>query len=87
MNVQPAKAATKAEYAGQIIISAPRPATRRLTPSRRNTRAAAILKERRETLECDARELLARETLGEEDLNRLRLTVTGMQAAPAKSGG
>jgi hypothetical protein len=34
-----------------------------------------------------ARELLARETLGEEDLNRLRLTVTGKQAAPAKSGG
>jgi hypothetical protein len=33
MNVRPAKAAAKAEYAGQIIISAPRPATRRLTPS------------------------------------------------------
>ena len=50
-------------------------------------RAAVILKERRETLVRGARELLARETLGEEDLNRLRLTMTGLQAAPAQSGG
>ncbi len=36
-------------------------------------RAAAILKERRETLERGARELLAKETLSEEDLNKLQV--------------
>ncbi len=50
-------------------------------------KALAILRAQRETLARGARELLAHETLGEEDLNRLRLTVTGMQAAPAESGG
>jgi len=44
-------------------------------------RAAAILKERRETLERGARELLARETLGEEELNKLRSADRGVQAA------
>jgi cell division protease FtsH len=50
-------------------------------------RAVGILKERRETLERGARELLAHETLGEEDLNRLRPPSTGAKAAPARSGG
>jgi cell division protease FtsH len=47
-------------------------------------RAVGILKERRETLERGARELLARETLGEEDLNRLRPPATGAKAAPER---
>lgn len=50
-------------------------------------RAVGILKERREMLELGACELLARETLGEEDLNRLRVTTTGVQATPTQSGG
>ncbi len=50
-------------------------------------RAAGILKARRETLERGALELLARETLGEEDLKRLQPATTGVPATPAQSGG
>ena len=50
-------------------------------------RAVGILTERRETLERGARELLARETLGEEDLNRLCPPSSDATAARARSGG